>query len=88
MANTFGSEMSGGDLAPQLEASTAPNEEVAITGILEQIMTAGLLSYFSEKNFYTLIVGEGFRSVHSLRALKVCVRWGSIWETRRACSRR
>jgi hypothetical protein len=70
VANTFGSEMSGGDLAPQLEACTAPNDEVAVTGILEQMLTAGLPPYLSEMNFHSLIVGEGFRSVHALRALK------------------
>ena len=63
--------MSGGRrLAPQLEACTAPNEEVAITGILSQILAAQLPPDLVAEEFEVAIVQGGFRSVTALRHMK------------------
>ena len=57
-------------LAPQLEACTAPNDEVAVTGALRNVLTAGLPALLVDEGYEVLLVQEGFRSVAALRTLK------------------
>ena len=57
-------------MAPQLEACTAPNDEVAVTGALRNVLTAGLPALLVDEGYEVLLVQEGFRSVTALRTLK------------------
>ena len=57
-------------LAPQLEACTTPNDEVAVTGALRNVLTAGLPALLVDEGYEVLLVQEGFRSVAALRTLK------------------
>ena len=56
-------------LAPQLEACTAPNDEVAVTGALALAIADGAEQCLGEE-YEKLIVQTGFRSVAALRAIK------------------
>ena len=57
-------------LAPQLERCTAPNDEVAVKGVLAEILAAGLPPDLVEEEFETALVQAGFRSVTALRSLR------------------
>jgi hypothetical protein len=57
-------------LAPQLERCTAPNDEVAVKGVLAEILAAGLPPNLVDEEFEVAIVQAGFRSVTAIRSMR------------------
>ena len=69
-ANSVGSDMNGA-MVTGLEQCTAPNDEVAVTGALREVLLAELAPDLDAQELWTPIVRAGFRSVGALRRLTV-----------------
>ena len=70
MLISFGSDMSGVQLNPLLEACAAPNDEIAVIGLLAELLIAELSPSLVQAEPWIQIRVDGFVTIRSLRALK------------------